>query len=258
MSLNRVQAVAADTEQSAEYSAERSAQAPGGSGPGAAGTRDVTVRQAGCCCGGGGCLPRAARLTFRPESLERLYQGYFRRQRQDNLPVLALFAALFNGFVVVMCAVAYTEDKLATVAVAAAGLAADAALYALCRLRGLPASPVLRGAAPYALWLMVTVHVLCYMRLNYEPSPRASDAAGWQAFFSFSSFLTLPLDLVPLVLLAALSCGVQTLMLGVTVAQRMEDNLQGPMLVRQVNVAPRSASGMREGGTDGHTTMPQG
>ncbi|XP_075900726.1 adenylate cyclase type 3 [Nelusetta ayraudi] len=133
-----------------------------------------------------------------------------------------------------MCAVVYTADKLAMVVLAAAGLAADVAFYAACRLRKLPASAVSRGAVPYALWLAVAVHVLCYSSLNYERFSHASDAVGWQAFFSFSSFLALPLDLVPLLLLTALSCGIHTLVLGVTVAQRFEENLQGPMLVRQL------------------------
>ncbi|XP_074472135.1 adenylate cyclase type 3-like [Sebastes fasciatus] len=226
MSVNRVHT---DTEQSAEYSVEYSVQVPSDPGHGAALTRDVTVLQSGCCP----CLPRAVRLTFAPESLERIYQNYFRRQRQENLLLLALFAAFFNSFIIIMCAVVYTPDKLAMVVVAAVAVAADAVLYALCRLQKLPASPVWRGAVPYVLWLMVNVHVLCYMRLNYERFLQASDSVGWQAFFSFSSFLTLPLNLVPLLLLTALSCGIHTLVLGVTVAQ-VEDELQGPMLVRQL------------------------
>lgn len=231
MALNRVHTT--DTEQSAEYSVEYSVQVPSDPGTGPARSRDVTVLQTGCCR----CLPRAVRITFAPESLERIYQNYFRRQRQENLLVLVLFAALFNSFIIIMCAVVFTVDKLAMVVVAAVALAADAVLYALCALHKLPASPVWRGAVPYILWLMVTVHVLCYMGLNYERFPQASDSVGWQAFLSFSSFLTLPLNLVPLLLLTALSCGIHTLVLGVTVAQRFEDNLQGPMLVRQVNMA---------------------
>lgn len=231
MSVNRVHIT--DTEPSAEYSVEYSVEVPTDSSHAAARTRDVTVLRSSCCR----CLPRAVRLTFTPESLERLYQSYFRRQRQENLLVLALFAALFNSFIIIMCAVVYTEDKLAMVVVAAVGLAADVVLFLICWLRKLPASPVWRGAVPYILWLMIAIHILCYMCLNYERFPQASDSAGWQAFFSFSSFLTLPLNLVPLILLTALSCGIHTLVLGVTVAQSIEDNLQGPMLVRQVKMA---------------------
>lgn len=221
-----------NAEQSAEYSVEYSVQVPSDSSHGAARTREVTVIQSRCCS----CLPRAVRLTFTPESLERLYQNYFRRQRQENLLVLVIFAALFNSFIIIMCAVVYTEDKLAMVVVAAVGLAADIVLYVLCWLQKLPASPVSRGAVPYILWLMITIHVLCYMGLNYERFPQASDSVGWQVFFSFSSFIALPLNLVPLLLLTALSCGIHILVLGVTVAQRFGDNLQGAMLVRQVNM----------------------
>ncbi|KAF3849760.1 hypothetical protein F7725_019479 [Dissostichus mawsoni] len=216
MSLNRIPTT--DTEHSAEYSVEYSVQGPSDTGhvemlplPAA--------RGAPCVCS---------------ESLERIYQNYFRRQRQENLLVLALFAALFNSFIIIMCAVVYTQDKLAMVVVAAVGLSADAVLYALCRLQKLPASPVARGAVPYILWLMINVHVLCYMCLNYERFPQGSDSVGWQAFFTFSSFLTLPLDLGPLLRLTALSSGIHTLVLGVTVAQKSEDDLQGPMLVRQL------------------------
>ncbi|KAM8831506.1 adenylate cyclase type 3 isoform 1-T3 [Spinachia spinachia] len=228
MSVRRVRASL--PEQSAEYSAEYSAQVASDPAHGAARRRDVTVVRSSCC----GCLPRAVRLKFAPESLERIYQNYFRRQRQENLLVLAVFAALFNGFVVLMCAVAFTRDQLAMVVVAAVGLAADAALYALCRLQLLRASPVLRGAVPYVLWLMIAAHVLCYAGLNHERFPHASDAVGWQAFFSFCSFLALPLDLAPLLLLTSIACGIHTLVLGVAVAKRFEDNLQGPVLARQL------------------------
>ncbi|XP_071775132.2 adenylate cyclase type 3-like [Centroberyx gerrardi] len=228
MSLNRVHTT--DTGNSAEYSAEYSVPGPSDPGHEAGRRHEVAVLQSGCCR----CLPRSMRLTFTPESLERLYQIYFRRQRQETLLVLVMFAALFNSYIIVMCAVMYTEDKLAMVVVAAVGLAADIVLYVLCRLRKLPASPVSRGAVPYILWLMIAVHVLCYMHLNYQRFPQASDSVGWQAFFSFSCFLTLPLNLVPLLLLTAFSCGIHTLALGVAVAQRFQDNLQGHMLVRQL------------------------
>uniref|UniRef100_A0A3Q4IAJ9 Adenylate cyclase type 3 n=1 Tax=Neolamprologus brichardi TaxID=32507 RepID=A0A3Q4IAJ9_NEOBR len=213
-----------------QYSVEYSAQVSSDPGRDVGRRREVTVVQSSCCR----CLPRAVRLTFTPESLERLYQNYFRRQRQENLLVLVMFAALFNSFVIIMCAVVYTEDKLAMVVVAAVGLAADVALYVLCWLQKLPASPVWRGAVAYILWLMVTVHVLCYMGLNYERFPHASDSVGWQTFFIFSCFLTLPLNLVALLLLSVLSCGIHTLVLGITVAQKFKDGAQGAMLVRQL------------------------
>ncbi|KAF3702755.1 Adenylate cyclase type 3 [Channa argus] len=228
MSLNRNPTT--DTEPSVEYSVEYSVQVPSDPGHGGGRTRDVAVRQSGCCR----CLPCAVRLTFTPESLERLYQNYFRRQRQENLPVLVMFAALFNCFVIIMCAVVYTEDKLAMVVVAAVALAADIVLYLLSWLRKLPAPLASHTALPYIVWLMITVHVLCYMALNNERFPHASNSVGWQAFFTFSIFLTLPLNLLPLLLLITFSCGIHTLVLGVIVAQRFDANLQGPMLARQL------------------------
>lgn len=222
-----------DTEQSVEYSVEYSVQVPSDPGRAAGRTREVTVLQSSRCR----CLPRALRLTFTPESLEKLYQNYFHRQRQENLPVLVMFAALFNSFIIVMCAVVYTEDKVAMVVVAAVALAANAVLYVLCWFQKLPASLLSHRAFPYIVWLMITVHILCYMGLNNERFPHASNSVGWQAFFSFSIFLTLPLDLLPLLLLTTLSCGIHTLVLGVIVAQKFDVNLPGPMLARQVNFA---------------------
>ncbi|CAL9692294.1 unnamed protein product [Knipowitschia caucasica] len=208
--------------QSVEFSAEYSVQIPG----------DAEVRQGrgGCCR----CVPRSLRLTFSPDSLEKLYQSYFRRQRQKSLLVMVMFAALFNSFIIIMCAVVYTQDKVAMIVVAAVGLAADIVLYILCYFQKLPTSAVLRGAVPYTLWLMISVHVLCYLGLNYQGVPHASNSVGWQAFFVFSSFLTLPLKLVPLLLLSAISCGVHVLVQGVTVTQRYNEQLQGPLLVRQL------------------------
>lgn len=225
MALNRVHT------DNTEFPVEYSAPVPSDSSHGAARASEVTTYKVSCCR----CLPRVVHLVFKLDSLERLYQSYFRQQRQENLLVLALFAALFNGFVILMCAVVYTEDKVTMVVVAAVGLAADVVLYVLCLLRKLPASPVWRGAVPYILWLMIVIHVLCYMALNYKRFPHASDSVGWQAFFSFSSFLMLPLNLLPLLLLTILSCGLHVLVLGVTVSQSFQDNLQGPMLVRQVS-----------------------
>lgn len=228
-----------ETEQSVEYSVEYSAQVssdPGRSGAGR--TREMTVLQSRCWR----CLPRAVRLSFTPESLERLYQNYFCRQRQENLLVLLMFAALFNSFIVIMCAVVYTEENRAMVAVAAVGLAVDIVLYLLCWLRKLPASVSSHRAFPYIVWLLITLHVLCYMGLYNERFPHASSSVGWQAFFSFSIFLTLPLNLLPLLLLTTLSCGIHTLVLGVIVAQKFDSNLQGPMLSRQVHFAPRQTN----------------
>ena len=219
MSLNRVY-TGMDKEQPTEN----------GHGRGTGITHKVTVRKSGCCL----CLPRVMRLTFSPESLELLYQIYFRRQRQETLLVLMMFAALFNCYIIIMCAVVYSQEKLAMIVVASVGLTADIALYTVCRLGKLPASPVTRGAVPYILWLMIAVHVLCYLGLNYQSFPRSSDAVGWQMFFCFSCFLTLPLKLVPLLLLSTLSCGIHTLVHGITIMRSLQDNLKGTMLVRQV------------------------
>ncbi|RXN32295.1 adenylate cyclase type 3-like protein [Labeo rohita] len=185
--------------------------------------------------GTGGCLslPRFMRLKFTPESLEKVYQTYFLRQRQETLLVLIVFAALFNGYVVIMCTVVYSQDKLNTLAVAAGGLASDIILYILCRFRLLPES-VSQGTVPYALWLLIMVHVLCYFSLNFAGFYAAGDTVGWQTFFIFSFFLTLPLPLAPIALLSGISCCAHTLLLAFTISQRHQEKLQLTVLIRQL------------------------
>uniref|UniRef100_A0A3Q3EXJ8 Adenylate cyclase type 3 n=2 Tax=Labrus bergylta TaxID=56723 RepID=A0A3Q3EXJ8_9LABR len=218
-----------EPEYSAEYSADCSVTLPSDPGQAVGRTNEVTVRSSGCCL----CLPRFMRLTFAPESLENLYQTYFRRQRHETLLVLVVFAALFDSYIIVMCAVIYTSDKLASVLVASLGLAADIALYLLCRFGLLP-DRVTRRVVPYALWVLIAAQIFCYLGLNYARFHQASDTVGWQAFFSFSFFLTLPLRLTPIVLITTVSCGVHTLVLGVTIAQQQQEDIQGAALGRQL------------------------
>ncbi|XP_046898253.1 adenylate cyclase type 3 isoform X1 [Hypomesus transpacificus] len=218
-----------EPEYSAEYSADCSVTLPSDPGQAVGRTHEVTVRSSGCCL----CLPRFMRLTFAPESLENLYQTYFRRQRHETLLVLVVFAALFDCYIIVMCAVVYTGDKMASVAVASVGLASDILLYVLCRFGLLPGR-VTRRVVPYALWVLIAAQVFCYLGLNYGRCHQASDTVGWQAFFSFSCFLTLPLRLTPIVLITAVTCSIHTLVLGVTIAQQQQDHIQAGALGRQL------------------------
>uniref|UniRef100_A0A8C2EZM3 adenylate cyclase n=1 Tax=Cyprinus carpio TaxID=7962 RepID=A0A8C2EZM3_CYPCA len=218
-----------EPEYSAEYSADCSVTLPSDPGQAVGRTHEVTVRSSGCCL----CLPRFMRLTFVPDSLENLYQTYFRRQRHETLLVLVVFAALYDCYIIVMCAVLYTGDKLASVAVASVGLAADVLLYLLCRFGLLP-DRVTRRMVPYALWVLIAAQIFCYLGLNFARFHQPSDTVGWQAFFSFSFFLTLPLRLTPIVLITAVSCGVHTLVLGVTIAQQQQEDIQGAALGRQL------------------------
>ncbi len=218
-----------EPEYSVEYSADCSVTLPSDPGEAVGRTHEVTVRSSGCCL----CLPRFMRLTFAPDSLENLYQTYFRRQRHETLLVLVVFAALFDCYIIVMCTVLYTGDKLASVAVASVGLAADILLYFLCRFGLLP-DRVTRRLVPYALWVLIAAQIFCYLGLNFARFHQPSDTVGWQAFFSFSFFLTLPLRLTPIVLITAVSCGVHTLVLGVTIAQQQQEDIQGAALGRQV------------------------
>uniref|UniRef100_A0A672L7U6 adenylate cyclase n=1 Tax=Sinocyclocheilus grahami TaxID=75366 RepID=A0A672L7U6_SINGR len=218
-----------EPEYSVEYSADCSVTLPSDPGQAVGRAHEVTVRSSGCCL----CLPRFMRLTFAPDSLENLYQTYFRRQRHETLLVLVVFAALFDCYIIVMCTVLYTSDKLASVAVASVGLAADVLLYLLCRFGLLP-DRVTRRLVPYALWVLIAAQIFCYLGLNFARFHQPSDTVGWQAFFSFSFFLTLPLRLTPIVLITAVSCGVHTLVLGVTIAQQQQEDIQGAAFGRQL------------------------
>ncbi|XP_035989222.1 adenylate cyclase type 3 isoform X3 [Fundulus heteroclitus] len=217
-----------EPEYSVEYSADCSVTLPSDPGQAVGRTHEVTVRNSGSCL----CLPRFMRLTFAPESLENLYQTYFRRQRHETLLVLVVFAALFDSYILIMCAVVYTTEKLASVSVASMGLAGDIILYLLCRFGLLP-DRISRRIVPYSLWVLIAVQIFCHLGLNYARFHQASDTVGWQAFFSFSFFLTLPLRLTPIVLITTVSCGVHTLVLGVTIAQQQQENIQGSTLARQ-------------------------
>ncbi|XP_072263311.1 adenylate cyclase type 3 [Pyxicephalus adspersus] len=173
------------------------------------------------------------RLTFAPESLENLYQTYFRRQRHETLLVLVVFAALFDCYVIVMCAVVYTPDKLASTLVAAIGLLAHLLLFVLCKFGLLP-DRISRKFVPYILWILIAAQIFSYLGLNFAHFHEASDTVGWQAFFVFSFFITLPLRLTPIVLITTVSCGIHTLVLGVTIAQQQQGSIDTNALLRQV------------------------
>ncbi|CAK6435012.1 unnamed protein product [Pipistrellus nathusii] len=216
--------------------AEPSASLPSDPDPRRAGrTHEVSVRSAGACL----CLPGCLRPTFVPESLESLYQTYFRRQRHETLLVLVVFAALFAGHALAVCAAAFSADRLAPLAAAGAGLLLDALLFVLCR-KGLLPSRVTRRAVPYLLWLLISAQIFAHLGLSVPAGAHAaSDTVGWQAFFVFSFFITLPLGLSPIVVLSVVSCAAHTLVLGVTVAQQQQqrqqrDRLKGMQLLREI------------------------
>uniref|UniRef100_A0A2I3SRP7 Adenylate cyclase type 3 n=1 Tax=Pan troglodytes TaxID=9598 RepID=A0A2I3SRP7_PANTR len=218
-----------EPEYSAEYSAEYSVSLPSDPDRGVGRTHEISVRNSGSCL----CLPRFMRLTFVPESLENLYQTYFKRQRHETLLVLVVFAALFDCYVVVMCAVVFSSDKLAPLAVAGIGLVLDIILFVLCK-KGLLPDRVTRRVVPYVLWLLITAQIFSYLGLNFARAHAASDTVGWQVFFVFSFFITLPLSLSPIVIISVVSCVVHTLVLGVTVAQQQQEELKGMQLLREI------------------------
>uniref|UniRef100_A0A8I4A2A4 Adenylate cyclase type 3 n=1 Tax=Callithrix jacchus TaxID=9483 RepID=A0A8I4A2A4_CALJA len=218
-----------EPEYSAEYSAEYSVSLPSDPDRGVGRTHEISVRNSGSCL----CLPRFMRLTFVPESLENLYQTYFKRQRHETLLVLVVFAALFDCYVVVMCAVVFSSNKLAPLAVAGIGLVLDIVLFVLCK-KGLLPDRVTRRVVPYLLWLLITAQIFSYLGLNFVGAHAASDTVGWQVFFVFSFFITLPLSLSPIVIISVVSCVLHMLVLGVTVAQQQQEELKEMQLLREI------------------------
>ncbi|XP_057243484.1 adenylate cyclase type 3-like [Malurus melanocephalus] len=215
-----------EPEFSAEYSAEYSLSFPSD----AERSRESPARRGGPCP----CFPRSRRLSFSPESLEKLYQTYFRRQRHETLLVLVVFAALFDCYVLGMCAPGFSRpdrplEKLPLALGALAALLAHGALFVLLRARLLP-ERLSRDFLPGALWALIAAQVWGYVALEFRDLPEAVDSLGWQAFFAFSCFLTLPLRLARIVLLTGASCGVHTLVLGIAALQRHGEPLDRGLL----------------------------
>ncbi|XP_077454056.1 adenylate cyclase type 3 isoform X4 [Stigmatopora argus] len=164
-----------EPEYSAEYSADCSVTLPSDPGQAVGRTHEVTVRSSGCCL----CLPRFMRLTFAPESLENLYQTYFRRQsgihqRQTGICPSGL------------CWVVGRSHPLPTVS-----------------LRGATRSHLKTGCTLRSVGAHSGTNILL---------PR----------------------LTPIVLITAVTCGVHTLVLGVTIAQQQQEDIQGAALGRQL------------------------
>ncbi|XP_031959243.1 adenylate cyclase type 3 [Corvus moneduloides] len=224
-----------EPEFSAEYSADYSLSFP--SDPGGAGIRrsqEAPAPRWGPCP----CLPHSRRFSFAPESLEKLYQTYFRRQRHETLLVLVVFAALFDCYILGMCAGFSRMEKLFPALAALAGLVAHGSLFLLLKSRLLP-ERLSQKFLPCALWVLVLAQVWAYLGLEFRAFPEAVDTVGWQAFFAFSFFLTLPLRLARILLLTAASCGVHALVLGIAALQRRQDSVDRGALARQLvsNVA---------------------
>ncbi|XP_058657510.1 adenylate cyclase type 3 [Ammospiza caudacuta] len=162
------------------------------------------------------CAPRPRRFSsFSPESLEKLYQTYFRRQRHETLLVLVVFSALFDLYVLGMCAAFSRVEKLLPALAALGGLVAHGAIFLLLKSRLLP-EPFRREFLPCGLWALTVAQLWALLGLEFGgSSPEPVDTAGWQAFFAFSCFLTLPLRLARILLLAAAACGGHALVLGI-------------------------------------------
>ncbi|XP_041269421.1 adenylate cyclase type 3-like [Onychostruthus taczanowskii] len=227
-----------EPEFSAEYSADYSLSFPSDPDGNLRRSRESPAPQ-----GWGGpcpCLPHSRRFSFSPESLEKLYQTYFRRQRHETLLVLVVFSALFDCYILGMCAAFSRMEKLFPALAALAGLVAHGCVFLLLKSRLLP-EDFSQKFLPGGLWALTVAQLWGLLGWEFQRSfPEAVDAAGWQAFFAFSCFLTLPLRLARILLLAAASCGGHALVLGILELQRGRENrLDAGQVARQLlsNVA---------------------
>ncbi|XP_058690060.1 adenylate cyclase type 3 [Poecile atricapillus] len=218
-----------EPEFSAEHSADYSWSFP--SDPEGSGIRRSQESPAPRCP----CLPHSRRFSFSPESLEKLYQTYFRRQRHETLLVLLVFAALFDCYILGMCAGFSRMEKLFPALAALAALVAHGSLFLLLKSRLLP-ERFSQKFLPGALWALIVAQLWGLLGLEFQRVfPEAVDTVGWQAFFAFSCFLTLPLRLARILLLAAASCGGHALLiLGIAAARRETEPGDGAGLGRQL------------------------
>ncbi|XP_062345572.1 adenylate cyclase type 3 [Cinclus cinclus] len=221
-----------EPEFSVEYSADYSLSFP--SDPDGSGIRRSQETPAPRCP----CLPHSRRFSFSPESLEKLYQTYFRRQRHETLLVLVVFSALFDCYILGMCAAFSRMEKLFPALAALLGLVAHGSLFLVLKSRLLP-ERFSQKFLPCALWALMVAQLWGLLGLEFRRSfPEAVDAVGWQAFFAFSCFLTLPLRLARILLLTAASCGGHALLLGIAAAfqrgQQEEQEEDGGVVVRQL------------------------
>ncbi|NXH48765.1 ADCY3 cyclase, partial [Dicaeum eximium] len=224
-----------EPELSAEYSADYSLSFPSDPDGNLRRSRESPAPQ-GCPC-----LPHSRRFSFSPESLEKLYQTYFRRQRHETLLVLVVFSALFDCYILGMCAGFSHMEKLLPALAALAGLVAHGCLFLLLKSRLLPEN-FSQKFLPCGLWALTVAQLWALLGLEFRRSfPEAVDTVGWQAFFAFSCFLTLPLRLARILLLAAAACGGHALVLGIAAFQRegTRQDVDGGELARQLlsNVA---------------------
>ncbi|XP_064267569.1 adenylate cyclase type 3 isoform X4 [Passer domesticus] len=225
-----------EPEFSAEYSADYSLSLPSDPDGNLRRSRDSPAAPGWAPCP---CLPHSRRFSFSPESLENLYQAYFRRQRHETLLVLVVFSALFDCYILGMCAAFSRMEKLFPALAALAGLLAHGGIFLLLRSRLLP-EDFSQRFLPGGLWALAVAQLWGLLGWEFRRSfPEAADAAGWQAMLAFSCFLTLPLRLARILLLAAASCGGHALLLGILQFQRGPGGAEPGQLARQLlsNVA---------------------
>nr|XP_031360362.1 adenylate cyclase type 3 [Lonchura striata domestica] len=218
-----------EPEFSADYSADYSLSFPSDPDGNLRLSRESAAPRGGSCP----CVPHSRRFSFSPESLEKLYQTYFRRQRHETLLVLVAFSALFDCYILGMCADFSRLEKLFPALAALAALAAHGALFLLLKARLLP-EDFSQKFLPGGLWALTVAQLGGLLALEFQSFPEGVDTAGWLAFFAFSSFLTLPLRLARILLLAAASCAAHALLLGILEFQRGRERLEPAEVARQL------------------------
>ncbi|XP_070534342.1 adenylate cyclase type 3-like [Ptychodera flava] len=160
---------------------------------------DVEIASGTCCSMG---LPFTFGTRFASSSMEETYRAYFTRQKFDMLPVLLLFAFLFDVCVIVLYVVNYDDSELTEISIMGIAVLTNLILFVLCKFR-LVSEWSLANVMPYVIWILLCGQLFVHMGLHYSPLT-PSDGAGWVVFFVYASYVMMPLQLVFVLLLSAI------------------------------------------------------
>ncbi|XP_077989851.1 adenylate cyclase type 3-like [Glandiceps talaboti] len=172
-------------------------------------SNDVDFSDGGCY---DACVPSCLRFRFATSSMEETYRAYFTRQKFDMLPVLLLFAFLFDVCVIILYVAKYDDSKLTEISIMGIAVLTNLILFVLCKFR-LVSEWALANVMPFVIWILLCGQLLVHLGLHYDPLT-PSDGAGWVVFFIYASYVMMPLRLLFVLLLSAVCTMGHSLMVG--------------------------------------------
>ncbi|XP_002734095.1 adenylate cyclase type 3 [Saccoglossus kowalevskii] len=181
--------------------------------------RDVMEIPGGALCGDN-CLPGCIGSHFASTSMEGTYRAYFTRQKLDMLPVLLLFAFLFDVCVLTLYLASYDESKLTEISIMGISVLTNLILFVLCKFR-LVSEWSLANVMPFFIWILLCGQLFAHLGLHYHPLT-PSDGVGWVVFFIYASYVMMPLRLLFVLLLSAIATLGHSLMIGILASANTE------------------------------------